>query len=162
MRSSAARHLCLENPARHQRPRGDRPLNHHEVWEVKPWGRKKTLMDFRRSVDRLALYLQSIRADQPPARSEFEQAFRSLADTWQRETQFTSSVRKKILHPAYQRIIAMGKPALPLILSRLSNDSDDWLWALHTISGEEPAPPDATYSEAVTAWIRWGKERHLL
>jgi hypothetical protein len=45
-------------------------------------------------------------------RAEAEQKhpeFASLAERWRRETRFSSSLDEKVLHPAYQSIIAMGK-----------------------------------------------------
>lgn len=66
------------------------------------------------------------------------------------------------MHPAYQRIIGLGPRAVPLILRELQKTRGHWLWALNAITGEDPAPPAATYSEAVDAWLEWGKENRYL
>jgi hypothetical protein len=95
--------------------------------------------------------------------TDFNQAkFNRLALQWARETRHVSSVTKLSLHPAYQQIIGMGPAAVPLILQRLMNSGGHWLWALNAITGEDPPPTDATFDEAVQAWLTWGRERgHL-
>src|SRR5256885_1317850 len=65
--------------------------------------------------------------------------FEELADTWRRETGFLSFMQQRALHPAYQRIIGMGWAAVPLLLRELQRQPDHWFWALHAITGEEPA-----------------------
>jgi hypothetical protein len=42
--------------------------------------------------------------------------FTALVERWRSETGFMSSLDEKILHPAYQSIIAMGFDAVPLVL----------------------------------------------
>ena len=91
-----------------------------------------------------------------------ETLFQQLAEQWRSETEYISSLSKMALHPAYQRIIGLGKPAVPLILSELQKRSDHWLWALHAITGEAPAPPNATFREAAQAWLDWGREKGYL
>jgi hypothetical protein len=91
-----------------------------------------------------------------------ETLFQQLAERWRSETEYISSLSKMVLHPAYQRIIGLGKPAVPLILSELQKQVDHWLWALHAITGESPAPPNATFREAAQAWLDWGREKGYL
>ena len=92
------------------------------------------------------------------ANTELEPTFRQLAETWRTETRYSSSAAKMAMHPAYQRIIAMGTPAIPLILRDLQQTRGHWLWALYILSGfEDPAPEGATFNEAVDAWLEWGK-----
>lgn len=96
----------------------------------------------------------------PPAQQEnVEQTFGALVDQWRSDTLFLSSLDKMVMHPAYQRIIGMGPRALPLIVCELQAHPDHWFWALHAISGEDPARPEATFDEAVDAWLSWGRER---
>ena len=85
-----------------------------------------------------------------------KQRFRTLADQWRKETRYLSSATKKIMHPAYQQIIGMGRDALPLIMEELRRTRGHWLWALFAITGEDPAPEGCTFSEAVDAWLSWG------
>src|SRR5437879_6245673 len=93
---------------------------------------------------------------------ELAAKFRQLADTWREETAFVSMLSKKVLHPAYQRIIGLGTPVLPLILRELQKTRGHWLWALNAITGEDPAKPGDTFDQAVDAWIAWGKKQGLL
>ena len=87
--------------------------------------------------------------------------FRVLVDSWQNETGMLSSVAKKTAHPAYQEIIELGIPAIPLILEELIQRPNHWSVALRSITGENPvSPDDAGYIQRVTnAWIRWGTEQ---
>lgn len=94
--------------------------------------------------------------------ANLETRFHQLADQWRSETRHLSSLSKMALHPAYQKIIGFGQPAIPLILAELQQRPDHWLWALHAISGEDPAQPNVTFREAVEAWIEWGKQQGYL
>ena len=99
------------------------------------------------------------------ATSEDWQRFRSLADNWRTERGITSSVTKMVLCPSYQRIIAMGEKAVPLILREMESEGDDpdhWFWALEMITGEDPVPAQA-YGDTVQmaqAWLDWAKGRY--
>ena len=88
--------------------------------------------------------------------------FAKLADNWRTATRRLSSVSQISMHPSYQRIIGMGLPAVPLILHALAEKPEHWLWALHSITGEDPAPENATFSEAVAAWLNWGRRMGYL
>jgi hypothetical protein len=88
--------------------------------------------------------------------------FRAYAETWRRQTQHYSSVSKMISHPAYTAIIEMGREAVPLLLEELRDRPDHWLVALNRITREDPAPSGSTFSEAVEAWLGWGRERGYL
>ena len=46
-------------------------------------------------------------------------------------------------HPAYREIIAMGEPAIGLILAELETRPDHWFEALRALTGEDPVPPEA-------------------
>ena len=92
-----------------------------------------------------------------------ERRFRTLAERWKRETLYLSNVAKKSMHPAYQGIIGLGEPALPLILEELKRDPADWFWALTAISGENPVQESSAgkIHEMAEAWLRWGREQGL-
>jgi hypothetical protein len=93
------------------------------------------------------------------------QTFSRLASEWKAATRLLGNVTRKAQHPAYQQIIAMGPPAVPLMLEDLrQHPSTDWFWALTTITGENPITEEmAGDTGAMTeAWIRWGEEKgHL-
>jgi hypothetical protein len=58
--------------------------------------------------------------------------------------------------------MGMGPDALPLILRELKKSPDHWFVALNAITGEDPAPQNSTFTEAVNAWLAWGVEREYL
>lgn len=94
-----------------------------------------------------------------------EQRFNALAVVWKSETELDSKVSKRILHPAYQKIIGMGEPAIPFILKDLSeNGPNDWFWALTAITDENPITKEiAGDMPAMTeAWLQWGKKAGYL
>lgn len=88
--------------------------------------------------------------------------FDLLVHIWSQETQYISSVSEKWSHFAYQCIIEMGEPAIPLILEQVELGGRLWTRALASISGENPAEDTQTHEEARDAWVNWGKERGWL
>jgi len=91
-----------------------------------------------------------------------ERQFRVEAERWKKETLHLSSVTKMISHPSYRRIMGMGPDVLPILLRELRENPDHWLVALNAITGEDPAPPDSTFDQAVDAWLAWGIEQRYL
>ncbi len=53
----------------------------------------------------------------------------------------------------------MGQPVLPLILQELERRPDHWFWALHAITGEDPARSTDDVDAATDAWLNWGRAR---
>jgi hypothetical protein len=93
----------------------------------------------------------------------FREQFIQLANQWRRETKFLSSSDEKILHPAYQSIIAMGNRAVPLVLEELQSRRGHWFWALKFMTnGVDPLPAGANVETARQAWIAWGKQKGFL
>lgn len=90
-----------------------------------------------------------------------ERRFRLLADRWREKTPFASTVLEIATHPAYQQIVGMGPPVVPLILSRLGAEPDHWFWALKAITGEDPVPESARgdLGKMTAAWLKWGRSR---
>jgi hypothetical protein len=88
--------------------------------------------------------------------------FKQLANEWKTQTGHISFVSNRIQHPAYRKILLMGKTAVPLILEEMDHDKDHWFHALYTITGENPLPDDfnGSISEARDIWLKWGKERY--
>ena len=57
------------------------------------------------------------RAPLLPAEAERKRKeFTVLAEEWARATRHLSLIQKKIVHPAYFRIVGMGEAAVPLLL----------------------------------------------
>jgi hypothetical protein len=99
----------------------------------------------------------------PVAQEETLQVtFTSLCQQWKRDTGRLSVLVKKVMHRAYQQIIGLGAPALPLILKELARADDHWFWALEAISRENPARDCTTFEDAANAWLRWGAERGFI
>jgi hypothetical protein len=92
-----------------------------------------------------------------------ELKFKRLAEEWTRATSIHSSLSKKVLHPAYQRIIGMGPAAIPLILKEMRRRPGHWFWALDAITeGQSPRQDWKTLEEATQAWINWGEIKGYL
>jgi hypothetical protein len=109
---------------------------------------------------RLRLVERSAAVDDEPT---VEQLFESLAAEWRKDTKYMSSLSKMSMHHAYQRIIGLGMAAVPLILQDLEETGDHWLWALHAITGKDPAAADDNMDAAISAWLEWGRhEGHIL
>ncbi len=66
------------------------------------------------------------------------------------------------MHPAYQHIIGIGMPAVPLLLRELKENPDHWFWALHAITEQDPAHSEDTFDGAVAAWLEWGRHHGYL
>ena len=105
-------------------------------------------------------HLPTTVADEP-----LEQQFRQLADEWLASyDRWSSDPSDWVLCLPYQQIIALGKPALPLILRELRRHPQHWFWALHVLSGEDPVPRESAgqFRAMIEAWLAWGKSRgHL-
>jgi hypothetical protein len=103
-------------------------------------------------------YPRSVSQTGPDIETEFD----ALVARWKADTGMSSLVRQQVQHPAYQQIIRMGQRVVPLILSEMRSRPDHWFWALHAITGEQPASPGATFAEATEAWLTWGRARGLI
>jgi len=97
-------------------------------------------------------------------RQSLADKFAGLAATWHEETEFTSSLRDMVLHPAYQRIIGLGPEVVPLVLQELAERPDHWFAALYALTGVNPVDRSIAGSvPAMTeAWLRWGREQSYL
>lgn len=87
--------------------------------------------------------------------------FDQLTLEWREGTMLTSSLTDIVAHPSYQRIIGMGREALPYILDELRRGPDHWHWALVAITGENPVPPEANGDLERTrqAWLSWATSK---
>ena len=88
--------------------------------------------------------------------------FTVLAEEWARATRHLSLVQKKIIHPAYFRIVGMGEAAVPLLLEALRDRPAHWFAALQAIANVDPSPPEANPSAAREAWLEWGRSQGLI
>ena len=62
---------------------------------------------------------------------------------------------------AYQQIIGLGAPAIPLLLRELEREPDHWFWALKVLTGVNPVPQKSrgNIEEMAKHWVAWGKEQ---
>lgn len=97
---------------------------------------------------------------EPDVGQSLNERFLRLADEWKSETAGLSSPRAIAGHPAYQKIIAMGEPVLPLIFRDLKRNGGWWYPALRTLTGANPVPEHAEGKPPLNdaAWLHWGQE----
>lgn len=96
---------------------------------------------------------------------DIQERFRELTDQWKFDTGHLSVASKIAMHPAYQRIIAMGEQAIPYILSDLQQESHHWFWALSVITDDAPTIPDddkGNIRAMSNAWIEWGRRKQYI
>lgn len=95
--------------------------------------------------------------DRQPDRAEFE----ALVREWKATRGHTSSAARMAQNEAYQKIIALGEPVVPLILEELRRDPDHWFLALHAITGADPVREASRgkISAMADAWLAWGATR---
>jgi type I restriction enzyme M protein len=116
---------------------------------------QRAMPQMRRLSGALASY-----SDSSSRAMDESQLFSELRDKWHEETRLLPNATKRAINRHYQRIIGMGEAALPLILNDLStNGTDDWFWALTSITGENPITEDIAGNMQAMAmsWIKWGK-----
>ncbi len=109
-------------------------------------------------------FVQSAHAVKEEARRR-EKTFTSLAEQWERETRNLSSSHRIFAHRAFREIVALGRPAIPLILRRLQQSRGHWFAALQEITGEHDLvdPNDYGRIERIReAWLEWGRTRGFL
>jgi len=89
------------------------------------------------------------------------ETFERLADEWVRDRPRGVDIAQMTKHPAYQRIIAMGEPAVPWLLNRLATKPDHWFVALSAITGAKPVPLESRgrVKEMARAWLDWGNQQ---
>ena len=89
-----------------------------------------------------------------------EDEFNQLVSEWKSGRRRGVDVAQMVRHPAYERIINMGKPAIPLILKELERETDHWFPALRRITGVSPIPEGSkgNLAKMTRAWLNWGKD----
>jgi hypothetical protein len=90
--------------------------------------------------------------------------FRVLAERWHGETDDLSSATRVVGHPAYLRMIGLGREALPHILRDLEANGGMWFAALEAVTGLELGTPDerSNYRTLREVWLRWGRDNGYL
>jgi hypothetical protein len=96
--------------------------------------------------------------------AELESQFVSLVAQWKQATKLSALPSQQIMHKAYQRIIGMGPPVLPLILEEMDREPDHWFWALTALTGIDLASddPNVSFDELTRRWLDWGRAREYV
>ncbi len=89
--------------------------------------------------------------------------FQQLASIWKSDTKHLSDLTRICNHWAYQNIIKMGRPVIPLLLQELKTNPDYWFSALRKITGQNPVPPEARgkLKDMASAWLEWEKNNDV-
>ena len=101
----------------------------------------------------------------PEQRQSIEQRFRHLASQWAELTAYRSNIGGLRNHPVYLELLALGEPAVALILDELERKpSASWFGLLGAITGESPVPAHlAGHVESMAgAWLEWGRRHGYL
>ena len=104
-------------------------------------------------------------AGKKSASPELEREFGGLVKQWKKETFALSSLSKIYAHPGYQRIMAMGKEGIPLVLKELQKNQGHWFYALRFMAGEQGkgvAEGLTDFESAKAAWLEWGYQNNHL
>ena len=97
---------------------------------------------------------------EPVSRTTEEDLFESFALTWGIDNRHNSNAQDIAQHPSYQRIVGMGKDALPMIFKQMRKKPGHWFLALQAITGINPvAPENRGDIVAMTGdWLKWGSD----
>jgi hypothetical protein len=103
----------------------------------------------------------SLKTIQP---TNVESEFRRLSEQWKDACGFLSSTSAMVRHPAYQAIINLGPPVVPLLLGELQKEPIHWFEALKSITGQDPVLRDdwGNIPAMTAAWLAWGRSRNLV
>ena len=86
--------------------------------------------------------------------------FKALADEWQEHCQsvmLSSNIKDYLNHPSYKKLVALGRPAVPLIIERYKTDSLPWGFVLQEITGVTfiPDPNKFSPADVKKRWLEW-------
>ncbi len=88
--------------------------------------------------------------------------FHALLNRWRVDTALSSRIQDKVDSRAFQAIVQIGRPAVPLIVKELRHHPDFLFLALHRITGENPVPANCTKpSDMVEAWLSWADRNNV-
>ncbi len=93
-----------------------------------------------------------------------EEEFQEARDVWRKETGHLSIMGLAQAHPAYQSVIMMGMPVVPIILRELEREPEHWMAALYAITGEDPVQERdwGRLTKMSAAWVEWGYMKGIL
>jgi hypothetical protein len=90
--------------------------------------------------------------------------FNALATEWAQHcdrVSFSSKISSYLDHPSYRSIVALGEPAIPLIVERYRQDDLPWGFALQEITGVKMIEDPGSFKpkEVKRRWLEWWDER---
>jgi hypothetical protein len=103
-------------------------------------------------------YEAEVSVDQPKV-PDIAEEFKALAEEWKRDTWSLASIKRRIAHPSYLKIVGMGEAAIPLLIRELRREPDYWFYALEAITRYDPSPRDADIKTIIASWLAWGESR---
>jgi len=122
------------------------------------------------ALDPRANYLEPLFGSRQPSRAfgryeakkeDYISRFYRLLRAWRYDTATTSRLQDKLDHPAFNQIIEIGKPAVPLIVRELIVRPDFLFLTLHRIVGEDVVPPGVGPHGAIEAWLAWATRNRV-
>jgi hypothetical protein len=104
----------------------------------------------------------SVEWEYRPITVNIQDAFKSLAFQWKKETIAYSTMIKRVSNPNYKLIIGLGTPAIPLMLEDLHKEMEYWFVALSTITKQNPVPKEemGNIEKMRERWLEWGKKKY--
>ena len=98
-------------------------------------------------------------APAPNVMAETQREFQRLSDEWKSSRGPATTVTAMVRHPAYQAIVQLGEPAIPLLMRELEQQPDHWFAALRAITGANPVHEDelGDVTRMAESWIEWGR-----
>jgi hypothetical protein len=156
-RGSQKRKLSSCSDAAPYRPRGS-------GWSIQVAKKRAHGLVRQWRVKRQALEAAVSEASPALGRRALEARFHRLAEEWLADTENVSSVAVLTSHPKYQEIISMGWAVVPFLLTDLEGGRGCWFPALNVITGIRPFDPKqaGNFEKMAAAWIKWGREKHLI
>jgi len=95
--------------------------------------------------------------------------FNELANQWRKDIGYKSSLRRIVFNRAYLAIMLMAvdddrhrRLITRFILEELRDRGGHWFWALHAITGANPAGLNNDFDAVRDAWMQWGKTHGYL
>ncbi len=134
------------------------PHSRHGEHELTPCGSRLNANDSDAATLAVAGMLAASRAPR-------ERRFKRLVSEWkQQRNEYSSDPREWAMCPAYQKIIAMGPEAIPLVLNELRRRPDHWFWALDMLTDANPIQADhcGNFTEMVSDWLQWGRNNGFI
>jgi hypothetical protein len=86
--------------------------------------------------------------------------FDRLKNSWLREIEPAHKLHEIFLLPSYQKIIGMGKQAVPFLFHELRTTPNWWFYALSMILEIDPtsAVSQGNLTKLTAEWLAWAKE----